>query len=572
MSEYKDYAKQIMATFKKKIVEYFENIKSERNVGYLEFLESVQIAPEEKHEYTIGLPLEKGKKVDFAITDIEYSIPTLAILKFKNYPLTQVMIRIEFPSVIYGTKGQYPKITFTSQLRTPWPGEIGLVWLPLTGTDDFAFHPYENKESKIEELENFYAEGIVDPLCDFLNTSKHKLAVKLRSNLRNFLDSKDSEVWNYLNPFQKKKTYNIIEVPIHCDYFDDNDASILYVECYVLKNFWIPPADIIVDIMQYIGLSTEMFDVQGNLISDDQMKSIEEQVDKIEVVASKVAKTKRASQLREEWDPFKPVKVMKRDALGFSVHQDDGTVMGEEHQSVLDKVQRMKNLMQQKLTLESETPVPIEIPEPTPPPPPSPAPQPTTIAPAPSPQPTTAPPSTPAPTPQPTTTSPAPTPQPTTTAPAPTPQPTTPPSSDVFDWSSIMKPKSTPASTPTPQPSKSAPAVQPQQRLRGDRSRVKTPAPKPSTAAPATQQPAVPSFSNAKEWFNQFNMTQFVCIGNGADIPFRERGDFRHLSVMPKPFMLTFARDNLRTKKMITSGEVIEILFKFYKSGHIKSI
>jgi len=101
---------------------------------------------------------------------------------------------------------------------------------------------------------------------------------------------------------------------------------------------------------------------------------------------------------------------------------------------------------------------------------------------------------------------------------------------------------------------------------------VKTPAPKPSTAAPATQQPAVPSFSNAKEWFNQFNMTQFVCIGNGADIPFRERGDFRHLSVMPKPFMLTFARDNLRTKKMITSGEVIEILFKFYKSGHIKSI
>jgi len=204
MSEIKEYGEKILDTFRKNIVEYFESFKGGINALYSDFLDSVIVQPAQTRVYTIGIPIEKGRKIDFMLTEVEAAIPTLAIINLKNFPLEQVMVRIDFPSVIYGTKGQFPKIVFSSQLKMPWPGDFGLAWLPVTGSDEFAFHPYENKEKKIEEIEKFYYEKIVDPLCDFLNTSQYKLAIKLRENIDSFLKSEESIILNYNNPFQNR--------------------------------------------------------------------------------------------------------------------------------------------------------------------------------------------------------------------------------------------------------------------------------------------------------------------------------------------------------------------------------
>ncbi|MHA1146751.1 MAG: hypothetical protein ACTSR8_00735 [Promethearchaeota archaeon] len=633
MSDLGVYAKQILDSFKKKITEYFDGISGERNVLYLEKLIDVTISPAQRIEYGIGIPLEKGRKVDFAMASIEYEMPLVAILRFKDFPLKEILIRFDFPSVLFGIKGAYPKITFTTTLNMSWPGDFGLVWMPITGSEKkFAFHPYENRENKLDDLINFYTEGIVDPLCDYINSSQHKLAVKIRNNLKKFIETNGIEVWNYQNPFSKKKEYNIIETPIYCNYFEENDASILYFECYALKKAWVPPADIIVEILQYIGLATEMFDYDGNLIQDpDKLAEIEAQVEALHEHTQKLERKKRAAELKEEWDPFKPVKQVKRDSLGFAVGE---TVMKEEHESVLSQVEKMKNLMSKSLSLQEETPVPVEwtptpkpetpapsepelptsiestpaipptAPAPTAPAPTAPAPTaPAPTAPAPTASAPTAPaPTAPAPT-APAPTAPAPT-APAPTAPAPTaPAPTAPalqtqaesknlwqqPSPDPtpdFEWDDT--PKGIPE-TASPHPPAPTQSTQVQPRLRGQSRptasqpatqeiaskpqywanlKKKTPAPASTPASTPTSQ----SFAYAKDWFAEFQMRQFVTVGNGSDLEFKYRGDFKLIASMPKPFMLTFARDTLRTKKMITSAEVIEILFRFFKSGHIKAV
>ncbi len=367
MSELTEYAKQILQSFKKKILEYFDSIKSEKNLALVDYVESVQVQKAQIQEFTVGIPLEKGKKVDFGIEIVEYEMPTLAIVKFRNFPLSEVVIRIAFPATLFGPKGEYPKIIFTSTLKQAWPGEFGLVWTPITGsTDAFAFHPYQNKENKMEDLTKFYSDNIVDPLCDFLNTAKYKVAIKLRENIKKFLESKEVEVWSYQNPFKKKEELISIDLPIYCEFFDENDASILYVECYSLKNYWIPPAYIIYDIMQYIGLATEMFDADGNLLPEDKLQHVSATLEKIESTSEEVEKTKKSMSLKQEWDPFKPVKAAKRDVLGFEVADQDGSALGAEHHSVIEKVERMKALMQQRASVEVEKPIPPVLERPAP--------------------------------------------------------------------------------------------------------------------------------------------------------------------------------------------------------------
>ncbi|MHA1294282.1 MAG: hypothetical protein ACTSQJ_16660 [Promethearchaeota archaeon] len=575
-SQLQEYAKKILESFNKKIIEYFESFKSEKNILYKDYLDGVIVHPHQEREFDVGIPLEKGRKVDFAMESLKYKMPALATIRFKNFPLEEVMVRIEFPNILFGPKDLQPKILFSTTLRTPWPGDFGLIWLPLTGSDKFAFHPYENKDKKVEDLLNFYQESIVDPLCDFLNTSKHRLAVRLRNNLKNFIESEDSEIWNYKNQF-KKKEYNIIEVPIYCEYFEDNDASILYFECYSLKKRWIPPADIIVNILQYIGLSTEMFDYDGNLISEEDMKIIDAQLDRFDETAKKVEKKKKAIKLKEEWDPFKPIKTVKRDEFGYAVGASSGISMAKESQSVLDNVQRMKNLMQQNLQKSTEMAMP------------------------PSQQPTISPiqakPSIPFSKQESSELISSP------KAPVKTSEPSV--ALPEKSISTPIQPRLRGGRPIEKQPTiqKTSTFITDKPRLRGQRpgalSQTTSVSPKPTqetikvdkpiassefefddepVSKPSTSitsnitQPSVPTFANASDWFKEFQMRQFVTIGNGQDLPFRDRGNFRIISALPKPFMLTFARDQLRVKKGTTSSEVIEILFNLFKSGHLSPL
>jgi hypothetical protein len=579
MSEIKEFGRRIINTFRKNIIDYFESFKGGVNVLYQDFLDSVIIQPAQTRVFTIGLPIEKGKKIDFMLTEIESAIPTLAIINLKDFPIEQVMVRLEFPSVIYGAKGQFPKIVFSAQLRTPWPGEFGLAWLPITGSEQFVFHPYEDKTKRAENLAHFYDEGLLDPLCDFLNTSEHKLAVKLRENIKAFLESDENVILNYPNPFQKKKVYNTIDVPIYCEFFDENEASILYFECFIikgvkgLKETWIPPADIIVNILQYIGLSTELFDFDGNLLPEADLQKAESTLDDIEVKVKQHEKEKKSAELKEEWDPCTTKNKVRRDVLGYSM--SDGTVIKEEHSSVLDKVAKMKALMQQKQAIEEETPVPPPLvttePKPEPidkktiskelltkfrseksGPTPEPSPQKTIIK---------------------------------ETAPRKRrgrTEPTSPTTATEPDTMDLWKKSPTTPSTQAEKP-KEAVSEPDTMSLWKKGTTLSTPSPAAAPAPKPTPTPTPPKvekkapapraiFASAKDWFNKFQMRQFVCVGQGSELPFKDKANYRIIQTLPKPFMLMFARDKLKIQKNALTAEVIDALFALYKTGNIKAL
>ena len=459
-----------------------------------------------------------------------------------------------FRSVLYGPKGRYPKIIISATLSVPWPGEVGMVWTPITGSEDFAFHPYQDRENKIADLQHFYEEEIVDPLCDFLNSSDHVLAQTLRENIASFLNSEKRKFIEYSNPFVRKRKANLntIEVPLYCEFFDENEASILYFEYFTSKGNWLAPADIIVEIMQYFALSTEIFDYEGQ-ISEELLEKVEKKLGYFEEKKHELKKKKRRVEAKEEWDPFKtPKKKVKRDSLGYKIEGKDALVSGEDHEAVLNKVDKMRNLMKEKLQKESEKPEP---------------PKPTETKPSQSSQKT-----------------------PrvrtrgetrkrgatrkrgeTRKSKTPGPREDTPKQTESKSNGKAFDFSDKPSDSDT-QPVKKA---TPDQLWKNIRKKKK---PSSSTDNTGSDQSAIkdtPSktgFSSAKDWFQEFSMRQFVTVGKGNDLPFRERGNFTILNSLPKPFILTFARDQLKLKSRKLSSEIIDYLFKLYKSGHIKTV
>ncbi|MFO8018177.1 MAG: hypothetical protein R6U96_06040 [Promethearchaeia archaeon] len=538
----KIYAKKILDPFKQKIMQFFKDLSGEKNVLYLDFLKEVEIHEPQTRVYDVGIPLKKSRKnVNFEMESIEYKLPLAANLKFDDFPIEEAIVRFEFPPVLYGPKGRYPKIIISATLAVPWPGEVGLVWTPTTGSEEFAFHPYQDRENKVADLEHFYSEEILDPLCDFLNNSDHILAQKLRESINSFLSSKNRKFLEYKNPFIKKRkaNKNVIEVPLYCEFFDENEASILYFEYYTSKGDWLPPADVIVNIMQYFALATEIFDYEGQ-ISEELLEKVEKKLGYFEEKSEELAKKKRRVQLKEEWDPFAaPKKQVKRDSLGYKIEGKDAMVSGEDHEAVLEKVDKMRGLVKEKLEKEAEKPTPPKPEEG----------------------------------------------QSSQEKAAHTRGETrkrgdtrargsTRTRGETRKRGESGQKRGSIKSPDTAQTSNSKPAKKatPDQLWKKVRNQKEASASleKEKTLEDAEAQPKQTEKSNPKEWFNENKMRQFITVGNGNDLPFRKRGDFTLLKTLPKPFILTFARDQLKIKKRKMSSEVIKMLFELYKSGHIK--
>ncbi|MGV9200500.1 MAG: hypothetical protein ACOC4M_16960, partial [Promethearchaeia archaeon] len=437
----------------------------------------------------------------------------------------------EFPPVLYGPKGRYPKIIISATLAVPWPGEVGLVWTPITGSEEFAFHPYQDRENKVADLEHFYSEDILDPLCDYLNNSNHILAETLRESIESFLTSENRKFLQYKNPFLKKRKANInaIEVPLYCEFYDENEASILFFEYYTSKGNWLPPADIIVNIMQYFALSTEIFDYEGQ-ISEELVDKVEKKLGYFAEKTEELEKKKRRVKLKEEWDPFKaPKKEVKRDSLGYKIEGKDAMVSGEDHEAILEKVDKMGRLVKEKLSKEAEKPEPLKSEQ-------------IQFSQEESAQ----------------------------SQPVPRTRGETKKRGETRNKGSSTK-SAEPTQSAESKTTKKATPDQLWKNIRNKKKKVSSPEKAESPEAEAKAKPSKQTgVSNPKEWFSQNNMRQFVTVGNGNDLPFRKRGDFTLLKNLPKPFILTFARDQLKIKKRKMSSEVIQILFDLYKSGHIK--
>lgn len=610
---------KLIDQFKTKILNYFDSFKSDKNIFYLDYLEDIIITPGEKREYTVSLPVSKGRKTDFAMETVEATIPTLATLKFKDFPLKQVMVRIEFPNVLFGVNGMYPKIIFTTELPIAWPGDFGILWEGLTGVPKFFFYPYEDRENKVEDLIKFYQEGILDPLCDFLNTGTHLVAEKVREGLHEFLrlterarnkiktiedDAKDHP-WYYVSPFDTKRKgeKNVIDVPIYCNFFDEQNTSILYFEAFGLKKTWIPPADVIFNILQYIVLASEMFDMEGKLKGDEELKRYGEIVKNQAEKAAKLERKKQAAESRAKWDPFKKKKEVERDGLGFAVRQEDGIVLKQDDYAE-KQIEKMKSMLHTTPSMPkiSEPKKPVVDADPSMTKPETDSIKPLTTTSQPTNQ---ASPSAPAPVPpvsKPTAPKPAPTPPPTPATTPPKEVTAKPPEPErmgykpkfedtlkqVEEMKKMMEnvvPQKSKMEVPEPElqsQTEPAPKKDPSQFWSGLKDKIKkqaqpapTPIPPSTTPTPtpsSSPTPSVPSHADPKEWFAEFQMRKFELSGDATGLNFREKGDFKLLQTLSAPFMLSFARDKLRNRKSITSTEAIKILFKFLKEGRITPV
>jgi len=345
-------ATKILKSYKNRIIEYFQDFNGKPNVLYKDFLVDVQVMPEETISFAIEVPFGKGKKDQFVSVDIEFKCPLKAAIQLKNLPIETVFVEIEFPPVFLGLKGAFPKIIISCQTKKSWFGDFGLAWTPLTGSKDFRFHPFENQEQKAKEIQNFYIEKIVDPLCDFLNNSDNIACAKLRKNIADFLNSKQVEVFSYRSPFSKKE-FNTIDIPIYCEYSEKSDVSVLYFECYIVEKHWMQPADAIMKFLQYISTVTQFFDEEGELIETVKIDDIESDIKSYEAREQELTEERRITAIQEEWDPFKPVKKVQRDEFGYIIEDGSEGFFSKESTSTLEKMKTVKS-QQEKQLVKSE--------------------------------------------------------------------------------------------------------------------------------------------------------------------------------------------------------------------------
>lgn len=340
-------ATKILRSYKERIIEYFNDFKGTPNVLYKDFLVDVQVMPEEMISFIVEVPFEKGKKGQYFSVEVDFKCPLKAMIKLKDFPIENVFVEIQFPKIFLGEKGAFPKIIISCQTKKGWFGDFGLAWLPLTGSNEFRFHPFENKNIKSEEIQNFYIDNIVDPLCDFLNTSDNYACTKLKRKLKEFLTSKRVEVLSYRSPFNKK-FYNTIEVPLYCEYSESSDTSVMYFECYIVQKYWMQPADVIMNFLQHISTITNFFDSDGELIESTQIINIESEMKSYEAREEELAEERRIVEVKETWDPFKPVKTTQRDEFGFLVDSGDDGFASKEASTTFESIQKVKEDLEKR--------------------------------------------------------------------------------------------------------------------------------------------------------------------------------------------------------------------------------
>ncbi len=77
-------------------------------------------------------------------------------------------------------------------------------------------------------------------------------------------------------------------------------------------------------------------------------------------------------------------------------------------------------------------------------------------------------------------------------------------------------------------------------------------------------------FKNAQEWFNALQNKRFKLVGDPSSLPLKLKGNVSFLQALNPPFILSFARDQLRMKRSVTGGQAQEILFEIFKTGFLQ--
>ncbi len=77
-------------------------------------------------------------------------------------------------------------------------------------------------------------------------------------------------------------------------------------------------------------------------------------------------------------------------------------------------------------------------------------------------------------------------------------------------------------------------------------------------------------FKNAQEWFAVVQSKRFKVVGDPASLPLKLKGNVSFLQALNPPFILSFARDQLRVKRSLTGSQAQDILFEIFKTGFLQ--
>jgi hypothetical protein len=79
----------------------------------------------------------------------------------------------------------------------------------------------------------------------------------------------------------------------------------------------------------------------------------------------------------------------------------------------------------------------------------------------------------------------------------------------------------------------------------------------------------VKKYPSADKWFEENQSKSFIVKGNTTGLPFIDKSNVDLVKTMSSPFMLRYARDQVRVRRTITSIKAVEILFSVYNLGFL---
>lgn len=320
-----DIVDRVMRGFKKRIENYLSAFNDKVNRDYFPYFLQFNPGSEELIKLVIQYPLEKNKYVD---VPYEMKVQTSAVVQFGNLLFDNLIVHFEFPPILLGPKGAVPQIVFRAKAPIAYPGNIGLVWEAISGDmGKYAFHPFGSKATAQKDLMEYYKDGIVDQLCNTINSEDPKKFPML-TPFRKFMD--DMILGNLKKYFRYEpdplSPTNFIQFPIMCEYNEGANMMSIFVRTWAVGDDWIPPAEIVLGVIQPLCALIALFNEQGELRDkqevekDKEMRALSGKGDRRVFLSSK-----ERTKDRVQFDPFKAQqKKVERDEFGFIISRGPG--------------------------------------------------------------------------------------------------------------------------------------------------------------------------------------------------------------------------------------------------------
>lgn len=319
-----DAVDRVMKGFKKRMENYLQNFISKNAKSFLEFYSKFTLGDPETIKLTVKYPIDdKGSYMD---VPYEFQAITMVNIQMHDLNFNNAQVYFDFPPILLGPSGIVPQIVFKVKSPVAYPGNMGLVW---EGTDpeikNYAFHPFQTRETMRDDLIGYYKEGVVDQFCDFLNRNPNN--EKLINICRAFIEELESGKYKKLLKYQSEvlKPYMAIQIPVIGEFNEAANVTTFNFRSWAIGEEYIPITDTIMNLLEPICYVVAKFDEKGDLKPESGGAQPTEQMPQNtrdrRVLLSKKDKMKD----RLDSDPFKQAeKRVERDEFGFVIDKKAG--------------------------------------------------------------------------------------------------------------------------------------------------------------------------------------------------------------------------------------------------------